>query len=259
MASQANFDNLVKWFRHAGGYLNESLERRPNQNGIYGFYAMKPIAPEQVLVKVPDQLVIGPDVNSGLPNWNKMVKIIYNVAVEKRKGPDSFFELAFKVLPTLENYREYHPFFMSAEEQAGLEKIYDHSRLFKQSYQSELTSIIDLIQKFQGDWVFSDAEITWAYFVYKTRAWGDGVIPVLDMFNHSNNLGAMKINKTEPVMGPDGQPDTKYHLIVSRVDYYPGDQVYLSYGNKDNFRLAYDYGFQDPNNMDLVVPIQVNY
>jgi len=282
------YDQLLSWFKLNGGYLHPSLERRSNQNGIFGIYATGPISPNKELIRIPDNLIISHATISREmpPEWADQTKVIYNLLLQKQLGPESFYQPIFKCLPTMNEFKNYHPFFISSEEKARLKTLDVSYEMLQESYEQGFKETETAIQTEQEklvangsltvDQTLTSEEILWGFFVYKTRAWGDGIIPIMDMFNHSNQSGSMKTTILEPITDstttPDGStspdstsPDdspkipTKLHTLVSKIDYYPGDQVYDSYGSKDNIRLAYDYGFQDPENLDLVIPFFVNF
>ena len=117
------FDNTVKWLRNNGGYLNEKLERKCDQDGVYGLYATEPIQAGEILCKVPENCSLSDTLHDSPDEWNRKIKLTYSILKEYKKGTDSFFVDTISCMTTMEEFRGYHPFYLDDAEHELLEKL----------------------------------------------------------------------------------------------------------------------------------------
>jgi hypothetical protein len=75
------------------------------------------------------------------------------------------------------------------------------------------------------------------------RIWGSyGFLPIIDLFNHSNISGSILKNFDE---GKRVGNETK-------INYEAGDQIMISYGEKDMYLHAMNYGYFDSNDEHFI-------
>jgi hypothetical protein len=146
---------------------------------------------------------------------------------ELAKGERSRFYPWIRQLPTLIDFKSYHPFFASDEELTTLALICSSIPRTIANFKLRLTSF----QRLTDD-RFSAPDVLWAGLIYLTRAFaGSGLVPFCDAFNHHARNGR-------------GLVDDRF--IRAGTNLAPGDQVYISYGaNFDSLDLWLHFGFID--------------
>lgn len=235
---QDNFQKQYDWAHARGLFLHPELERK-SENGIYGMYATSPIDAHTLLASFPiNQLLI----NKNKPfkedseyiglNWIHAAALAIKNNIDEYSGIFCGFE-------KLEDMRNYSSYFCSDEELKLLQKM---SPLLLRWILDAKRKADDTIKKIQLLDSSLDSELLLTiYLNYRSRAFHpEGIVPVLDQFNHSDQFG---------------QPNTLENgniLLYTNKAYIPGEQVFISYGPKDLYSHAIHYNYFDPNGLHLV-------
>lgn len=246
--SNQKFNAAVTWLKEQGGFWHPNLERRADENGVYGIYAKGEIKAGETLCRVPKKCGIFYDTWKSPDDWNKKLKLTYSILCEKRKvakGQKSDYQHVLDSMPTIDEYKSFHPHFLSDEEHKLLN---EYSPILNMLHSTMTISIKETITKVKSfDKDFSDEQIIEAIMLNNTRSWFGMYLPVMDMFNHSIRKGI--INSTS-----DDES-----LVKAKLAYQEGEQVYISYGNKDMLVLACEYGFYDKTDYPIALPLVLNY
>tara|TARA_R100001163_G_scaffold65784_1_gene64845 strand:+ start:1816 stop:3012 length:1197 start_codon:yes stop_codon:yes gene_type:complete len=256
--SDVVYEKALKWINNNDGFMNSALERRADENGIYGLYAKEPIQANSILCRIPNKLIIFDTLHKSPDSWGRKLKLTYTILCEKKnreeylekksRGEDveePFFSPALDLMTTIEEYRTFHPYFMDESEYNLLCNYSPIFKLIRSGQEESIKNSIKLINEY--DTRFSDQEITEVCMINNTRTWLGMYVPVMCMFNHSIRDGV--INETN---------DTS-STVRSKIEYQPGQQVYISYGNKDMLVLALEYGFYDKSDYNIVLPLILTY
>jgi len=228
------YDSLLKWANDRGYNLHPAIEYKI-VDGIGGMYATEDIPKSTTLYTGPVSL---------FSEWgNKLVNNDYisRMFDEYKKGEDSDIHQMFLAHESLDSFKKSSIFFATADELSKLEEI------SPTDYAIALTTI-DRI-KHRSEWwsdkepELSRDEIVWMLLNFDTRSWSDGGFnPILDLFNHSNNVGASRFNSE----------DGNKSKLIAVVDYKAGDQIYDSYGIHDMSKFLSSYNFFDRTDMHYV-------
>jgi hypothetical protein len=244
----SSYDNVINWLRQNGGVFHPSLIRKRDENGVFGIYTNSAIKQGEVLCRIPPECGLYFDKYETPENWSVKLKMIYVILKEKRKirlGEASEYRDVFSVVPNLDEFESFHPYFLDDLEKDELRKCSPVLNMLFEGTRNNLTNDISLIKNF--DQTSTDDQIIEAFVISNTRCWHGMFLPVMDCFNHSSLKGAL-INTNE-----------RTSTLLAKVDYLPGEQVYLSYGNKDMLMLTYEYGFLDKEDYHYAFPLILNY
>ena len=247
--SVERFNAAVEWVRSEGGFWHQNLERRKDDNGVYGIFANGDIKPGEILCRIPNKCGLFHNTWESPDTWNLKLKLTYSILCEMRKvakGQESKFKHVLDGMTTLQEYKSHHPYFIPKIEHDLLDGYSPIFNMLRQGLDSGLEETKKRIKEFDTEG-FTDDQIVIAYMNNNTRSWFGMYLPVMDMFNNSIRKGV--INQT--------MEDES--LVKSKVPYKPGEQVYISYGNKDMLVMAYEYGFYDETDYPMALPLVLNY
>ena len=224
--------DLREWFEANGGYIHSDIERMDNA-GLMGIYATRPIANGASLVQVPEKLLLRPSLIENYPEANQWIleteleQVVCVLLFELEKGQKSAWAPWFKYLPTLSEFKAYHPYFLSKSDQFALRATMPRiGTRFDRFY--ETLDKIDV----QTNSQFSRKSIEWATILYLSRAFeGRGLVPAADLFNHCSQTGRAL---------------TPEQVLKTGQAYSSGDQVMISYGaDYDTLDLWLSFGFHE--------------
>lgn len=228
------YDNLLNWASGRGYELHPSIEYKI-VDGIGGMYATKDIPKSTVLYTGPVS-VFG--------DWGeKMINNDYisRMFDEYLKGTDSEIQPMFIAHESLDSFKKSSIFFASKDELNTLKNLSPTHHIIA-------TGVIDRLNSMVNWWVenkpqLSRDEIVWMILNLDSRSWSDGGFnPILDLFNHSNNVGSTRFKS-------EGGGKSK---LIAVVDYKAGDQIYDSYGIQDMSKFLSSYNFFDRTDMHYV-------
>lgn len=226
------FEIAKKWLCENGGYVHPALERS-SHDGLYGVFATEKIDKGEVIVQIPDQLCLDAKKFDQYPVLKKfkldslMDKTVAVFLVEYNKGRKSLYHPWFTILPSIEEFKEYHPYFASEQELIQMGKLCPRVEQTLRKFSAQIEKFY-----FQTLGLFKKGDIEWAYVNYLTRAFEDkGLVPFCDLFNHNSEKGR-------------GIQDN-YSLIAGE-NTKAGDEVHISYGKHyDTLELWLSFGFVD--------------
>lgn len=230
--ADSEFKSLKNWLTQNGGYVHPALvhESREGLGGIYWGEDSTALVGE-VLVDIPRDLVIGPGLAGDyiIPAdiSHERDQALFILLAELEKCERSRFFPWLNQLPTLAEFKSYHPFFASEDELATLGLICKSIPRTIANFKTRLANF----RKLSKD-RFSQSQVLWAGLIYLTRAFaGSGLIPFCDAFNHHARNGR-------------GLVDDRF--IKAGANLVAGDQVFISYGaHVDSLELWLHFGFID--------------
>ncbi|KZX77508.1 hypothetical protein A3715_01765 [Oleiphilus sp. HI0009] len=215
-----------------GMTLHPNIERRC-VDGVYGMYASGPIAKNEIFASLPQSALMPMDIDFDYPfELTNQLKTIHVIArrmsglAEPWFYTDSFYPLSF--------FKEHNVYYCTNEELETLKRgsplLYKFALAEKKSIARMVDGLLELDPQLDADTLAQVA------LNYRYRAWGEfGFLPVLDMFNHSDKKGRLLSTKKQ-----------NFSFLAGK-DYKPGDQIWISYGAKDMYLHAINYGYFDPD------------
>lgn len=242
------YKDLLEWADSVGYKLHSSLERK-KVNGVYGFYATEDIKDGEVLFKSPARETIQLDPNYNYDettsNW---VKMIHTISVQHRLGEKCKYYRIFDAFDTLKELKEYSIYFASKEELDLLSKLSPVLRVLVDSMISDTNKLVESVLEIDNS--LKKDDVLWVVLNWRSRAWDNGFIPILDLFNHSNKKGNLKYYI----------PETGDNYLISRGDYKKGEQVYDSYDTNDMYHYAINYNFYDSSDWKYIsLPMRMTF
>ena len=137
MTSQ--FEAATSHLRNHGGYVHECLQVGVDDQGVRGIFANGAISKDTLLLRVPPGLILDsgqrPNIaRSRLSPEAAVSESVSHLLREEAKGDESLFRDWIRLLPSLEEFRSFHPYFCSSEERVALTamcpRIFDHLSRF---------------------------------------------------------------------------------------------------------------------------------
>lgn len=232
--TNTEYSELLNWAKDRGYELHPSIEYKI-VDGIGGMYATKDIPKSTVLYTGPVS-VFG--------DWGEKIvnnDYISRVFDEYLKGTDSEIQPMFIAHESLDSFKKSSIFFATEDELNTLKNL-------SPTHHTIATGTIDRLNSMVNWWVenkpqLSRDEIVWMILNLDSRSWSDGGFnPILDLFNHSNNVGSTRFKS-------EGGGKSK---LISLVDYKAGDQIYDSYGIQDMSKFLASYNFFDRTDVHYV-------
>lgn len=226
------FDMAKAWLKKNGGHVHDDLKRELKHE-LYGIFATAPILSGVGLVHVPKEICLGPQKYNQYLEFKKysfkttMDQSVCVFLAEFLKGSDSIYVPWFSILPSLKEFRNYHPLFSSKEELSALERLCPRVKVTLDNYRKKIDDFKNSVKN-----QFEIEVIEWAFVNYLTRAFEDrGFVPFCGLFNHFSPLG-------------NGIIDDQ--VLLSGYSLEAGDEVYISYGDHiDTLELWMRFGFLD--------------
>jgi hypothetical protein len=234
---QEKYNQVLAQAKENGLVMHPSISRKCI-NGVHGMYASGDISANELLVSYPVKQLIHVDPSVQYPKeFIDQWKYIHAAAKSLTEKEDNWFY--FDALYDIDFFKGFHAYFCEQEELDVLKTasplLYQHA-MFKKT---ELAYISNLILGFD-DSISPDALLL-MILNHQCRAWGDvGFVPVLDLFNHSDDLGSPR-NKDETSV-----------VLHTKKSYKAGDQIWISYGKKDIHYHALNFGYFDPNDKHVL-------
>jgi len=209
---------LIQWVKENDGFIHEDIyiNTQIYQNNVHRciyYKNQQKIKKNDRLTSIPKKLVINdelfkniPTINAFVKNLNdhaynakildgKALKTIFVLICEKIKGASSFFHPYINILPKFNVFDDY-PLNVYLKSVSTFDRVDSINPLFMEKLREmhkELLLIVDILEKYDNQYLISDKTknfndlIKWAYFIYKTRTWKNGLVPFNDMFNHNNH------------------------------------------------------------------------
>jgi len=236
---QDAYQAVLEWALGKGLFLQNDLERKC-VDGLYGMYATAPISGKTLLASLPTSaLLVSSDqaitenVGGVSLNW------IYAAAKELSNIEGSEYSGMFAGFESLEAMRDYSIYFSSHDELKSLQSM--HPMLFRWVNEAKRRADAILNTLHEHDPTIDESIYLNVYLNYRSRAFHPhGIVPVVDMFNHSDRLGQQITLENNKL------------CIHAQQDYAPGDQVFINYGPKDLYTHAIDYNYFDPKGTHFI-------
>jgi len=234
------FTSLCEWVRNNGGFVSEKIQLNGTSENRY-IYALEDINENEKLIEIPKKCCISkdnileiPDIKTiELSKLNDKGLLITVLLYNMKLGKDSFFYPYIKLLPKYHDY-SYHPIF--GFDAKTKERYSTLSPAFATSIEhiiKDIQNISDILSKPNA--VFNEDDITYenielCYLIALTRQWGQGLVPVADLFQHSNESNIiLNINNT----------------MSTTNKIKNGEIIYDNYGKKSDMHMLAIYGFID--------------
>lgn len=233
------YTKTLEWALARGLQLHDGIERR-QENGVWGMYASKPIKKGKVIASYPKERALKPlDQFSYPESMSPMERYCHSASYEFQKNDLSEFSGIFNGLESLEYLRESSVYYASSSEKDLLGKLSPLLLARVGEFETFVISQREKVCGFDKSIPFDLAEMI--ILNTQSRSWSDsGFLPIMDLFNHSDKKGVVR-----------GEDNDTY-LIRAGVNYQPGDQVYLSYSQKDMYLHAIHYNYFDPNGQHFI-------
>lgn len=216
-----------------GLFIDPRVERK-EVNGVFGFFAKDDIPKDTRLVAYPIKSCMqNLDDSCYQEELPKTIKSIHKAVLEYVKGQESEYYCHFMQFDPLEILKKTSTFyfdqndfdFLRAMNPMLLDAVFEVNRITQ--------SRIDDIKKLEPG--IDEETIALVCLNYASRAWSDSnFLPIIDYANHSDRKGRCRSASEEE------------YLIVSKVNYKKGDQIYLSYSRKDMYFHCINYNYFDP-------------
>jgi hypothetical protein len=243
-----NYKVLLEWANTIGYKLHNSIERK-SVNGVYGYYATDDIKNGDILFKSPTNQTILLDTNFNYDEaTHHWVKMIHTVAHQYRIGDNCKYKLLFTAFDTMDYLKKSSIYFATNAELELISKLSPVLRILINNFINEVNQLVNGVIEIDGS--LNKNDVLWIVLNWRSRAWQDGFVPILDLFNHSNKMGNLKYNI----------PEINETYIVARHDYKKGDQVYISYDTYDVYHYAINYNFYDKTDWKYIsVPTRLSF
>jgi len=232
-----NFNEVLAWSQEQGLMLHASIERLC-VDGVYGMYAASDIPKNTVLSHYPKENLLPLLEDVKYPeNTPFRSKYIHAAAKELSKGESSWGFM--KGLYSDDFIKNTNVYYFSEDDFKFLEKISATLYNFIRMYRARNESFINAMCDFDKD--LDRASLEKIIFNVNYRSWGNvGFVPIFDMFNHSDLYGLQLHENKDKV------------FLASTVDYKNGDQIWISYGQKDIYNHAINYGYFDSDGKHFI-------
>lgn len=231
------YEKCLHLAKEQGLYLDDRIERR-EKKGLFGMYATKKIPKGTLIASFPKAALL-PE-NTEISD-NHEVRWSYAIAKELQKGEDSAYRAHTMMLEEIDELKQHSLYYFSQEE---IQLLFDMNPLLGNeinNYSYRVDKILEAIKDI--DPTLDEALAIKAILNHLSRSWGEyGLLPVLDLFNHSERKGVQL-----------QQVNEGSHIgFVLDSDYEPDQQIWISYGQKDIFLHATSYNYFDPNNEHII-------
>lgn len=269
-------ESLMSWMRILNWRNTSKICCRPFESTGRGISSIKRVCSKDILITVPFKLLITYSTVTSSEEFMKLFKLQAKLRIhdllasflvlENHKRDQSFWKYYLKSLPSvvpnlpwLLSYEEIQYF--PEELRKKCEKCRSNFEdSWKRLQESLLTSRNCLCCEKKVEEIFNLESYTWGYIMVNTRgvfvdpeltktfSKSDiiddepqiAMIPLLDMFNHSD----VAENQIEFQETPQGL----FYQLSTLNNYKKNDQIFISYGRHDNTTLFSEYGFYLPKN-----------
>ncbi|CAL8469431.1 g8972 [Coccomyxa elongata] len=263
---------FTEWL-HEGGANIYGVEAAAVPEGYRGVVAISDIEPGSILVRVPERLLVSAhsakkekvfaEASSANPPIPSSQVLAAHLLHEVSKGSQSFWGPYFASLPRQYTCLSY----FTTEDAQELQVAYavEVAKSVAEALRSDYTSVKPLLNalglpaKFKtlGAWRWAAATVASRTMHLPDDAAG-ALMPFGDLHNHRSPPAA-----TQPDLGilAQGQPtidsldstdssgtgrfdtELREYQLYAQTRYWPGEQVFLSYGAHTNLELLEHYGF----------------
>lgn len=254
------YDNLIKWFKENGGYINDKLyihyDEKTNNRTVK---TKEDIQIGELLFTTPQELIFSPSLITSIPKISKKelekykednLKLIVVLSYHLSIGEKSKFKIFLDLLPKMEDFKN-HPLNLYNEDQYN--KIAEISEYYARKikeYHQVINENYEKIKKYNK--VLPESEITFEkikyyFLIVSTRDWDIGMVPFADMFQHKNssNIFLQEVNLI------NNYSNNNPYIIPK------DEEVFINYGHKIDENLLLDYGFIHDDDDDRIIHIDL--
>ena len=255
------FIRFLKWLKDGGAFF-DNLKIVQYSENFRGVHAKTNISPNEVILYVPNDLIITLEMAKATIIGTKMMLIwtklnspkhsfLASYLLQELKKPDSKWKPYFDTLPpSTRNF----PVSFTDEEMDLLQgsPFYKQAKKKQSELKDDYALILSVAPEFNR---FTLEEFRHIRMLVSSRIFGieinniatDTLVPLADMLNHSTNnqthWGYNELNSG--------------FVIESSTRVKRGNEIYDSYGNKCNSRFFLNYGFILEDNKNNEVPISI--
>lgn len=227
-----NYSETLDWALARGLQLHEGVFRHQHQ-GVWGMFTDRPIAKGTVLARFARSSILNPALGSHPESLLPKDLYCYAAALEYMKARQSEYWGLFAMLEDQAQLDRHSCYFFSVEELSALQAMSALLHLRVQEFIADIDQKIARIRS--ADSSIPAEVIALIELNMQSRAWDDaGFLPVLDLFNHSD------------VKGMTRKSDTHGFFLTAGCDYQAGEQLFMSYSQKDMYEHAINYNYFDP-------------
>jgi len=212
------FENLIAWVNENGGKIQD-IELKNNDKGIRGLFAAQDIKKGDVIMHIPRKTILfTPHKNACDSDDNELLQ-------EMKKLEKSFHWNYLKMMPSLEDYKSFHPLFLPRK---------------------MLNDFQPLTADFQyqdiDDCCREDTFKCHLAMIQRTRAYGSpkgsALVPIADLANtcHKN-------------MNTKWEFDNKANFVMTAtLDIPMGTEIFDTYSHQGNIQIYRIWGFMFEDN-----------
>ena len=234
----AVFSEQLKWAKPRGLILNKNLERR-SVDGLFGMYTTGDISSNELLASFPEDKLIRANKKSTKGDEEQFWLNWIKVAAEEFTNPKSDYTGVFLGFEKLEDMKDYSSYFCDEDELETIQNMSPVLHRWVVNANAKAKSVIDSLLKTDSS-LDKDTILT-IYLNIRSRGFNpQGVVPVLDQFNHSDIHGQGSVSESGSI------------AFYSKRAYKSGEQVFISYGPKDLYKHAIHYNYFDPSGTHLI-------
>lgn len=217
-AKEVGFQELITWVNENGGKIQD-IELKDNDNGIRGLFAAQDIKKGDIIMHIPSKTILfTPHKNACDSDDNELLQ-------EMKKLDKSFHWNYLKMMPSLEEYKSFHPLFLP--------------RKMLNDFQP-LTA--DFQYQDMDDCCREDTFKCHLAMIQRTRAYGSprgsALVPIADLANtcHKN-------------MNTKWEFDKKGNFVMTAtLDIPLGTEIYDTYSAQGNIQIYRVWGFMFEDN-----------
>lgn len=252
------FENLIKWVRDNGGYVNDNLMLKGDDENRY-ICASSNIPEKEKLFDIPTGCCITLDTYAKIPNINDEInkptsefKIFFALLYHLSLGSESFYSVYCDMLPRYSNFK-YHPIYQYNDTiKECWSKI---SSLFVKTLEAQYIELEKMYTIFKNTNIIDPAFVTydnvkWCYMLTLSRQWNVGLVPIADLLQHSSTSE----------MALDVSTGTSYFMTASK-QISKDAIIYDTYGIQNDLKMLNGYGFVDDVENDTLqryLPLTIN-
>lgn len=254
------YDNLIKWFKENGGYINDKLyihyDEKTNNRTVK---TKEDIQIGELLFTTPQELIFSPSLITSIPKISKKelekykednLKLIVVLSYHLSIGEKSKFKIFLDLLPKMEDFKN-HPLNLYNEDQYNkISEISEYYARKIKEYHQVINENYEKIKKYNK--VLPESEITFEkikyyFLIVSTRDWDIGMVPFADMFQHKNssNIFLQEVNLI------NNYSNNNPYIIPK------DEEVFINYGHKIDENLLLDYGFIHDDDDDRIIHIDL--
>lgn len=232
------FASQLEWALPRGLILNNNIQRKC-VDGLYGMYATSDLGANELLASFPEENLLKVDKKSskleGEQFWLSWVKS----AAKEYKKQNSDYKGVFLGFEALDEMRTYSSYFCDEDELRTIQNMSPVLHRWVTNANAKADEVVTALQK--EDPRLDREIILTIYLNIRSRGFNpQGVVPVLDQFNHSDIHGQGSVSEAGRI------------ALYTKRPYKAGEQIFISYGPKDLYKHAIHYNYFDPAGTHLI-------